>query len=142
MPPDRPHSAQRLRSALDVLQDHPHPDARWLVEALRAYERGAPDGVDLHQALGLPIGWWRSDATASRDAFLRAAYAEHFRGLMNITAAARTMAQRLARLREAAARGEMREGSDAKLIAALQTGAKLVGERQVLNIIASAREIE
>jgi hypothetical protein len=74
---------RRLRAAAEAGQPLPPEVAAWLARAIADYERSAADGarLDVHLGLVPPAGgkaWWTREATARRDAEIRAIAAEQF----------------------------------------------------------------
>lgn len=94
MPMRTDTAADRLRRIADrAATGHPlDQDGAWLAACLREYLDNAPAGTTLDRALGLAAGrgqepWWKVEARARRDRYLRLLYRRHFDALEGMPAA-------------------------------------------------------
>ncbi len=74
---------RRVRASIERGEPLPADVAEWLARAIGSYERSAADGarLDVHLGLVPPAGgkaWWTREATARRDADIRAIATEQF----------------------------------------------------------------
>lgn len=127
-----------LRLAADVLERAGAVPR--VVEALRAYESGAPEGLTLDRALGLTPGpgglpWWRIEAHRRRDDYIRQTRQRHFADL-GVTEAARVIASRARRLQAIAGQRARQEApGDELLTAAMCTGLPFPDAKRVEGIL-------
>lgn len=124
---------RQLRAAAALLEQSESDDAARVAAAIRLYEREAPLGRSLDDALGLTARggagpWWEQECRNRRDGLIRALRREFFSDL-GVSSAATEIAT-LANVRRHAI-APPRNRQEAMVDAALRTGVKFPGQKRL-----------
>ena len=136
--PDQPLAAvRRLRAAADHLERSGNRELVEIAAAVRRYEREAPLGLSLDDALGLSARggagpWWQQERRARRDAMLRDLHRAYFADLGLEQAAAEIAA--LASVRQSATT-PARDERDRLVDEALRTGIKIPAPQRLVEVL-------